>query len=130
MDRAPKLDLLVLLFPFLFVAGTSGLVVRWLRGTLPGLKRASKRRRPWAFLAASRLASAPRAAASLVAAAALSLGVLTYAGVLASSISSTAAEKSTLSIGADVALTTAAQPVVTGRPTFAWTPVTRIPDLE
>src|SRR5207248_5719387 len=92
---APKLDLLVLLFPFLFVAGTSALVVRWLRGTLPAVKRASARRRPWAFLAASRLASAPRSAASIVAAAGLALGVLTYAGVLASSISSTAAEKST-----------------------------------
>jgi putative ABC transport system permease protein len=130
LQGPPKLDLLVLLFPFLFVAGTAGLAVRWLRTLLPRLKRASSRRRPWVFLAASRLASAPRSAASLVGASALALGVLTYAGVLATSISATAKEKSTLSIGADVALTTAALPVVTGHPSFRWTPVTRIPDLQ
>src|SRR5437762_9291530 len=33
--QPPKFDLLVLLFPFLFVAGTAGLVVRWLRSRLP-----------------------------------------------------------------------------------------------
>ena len=129
-QATPHLDLLVLLFPFLFVAGTCGLATRWLRSTLPRLKQWASERSPSTFLAASRLAAAPKQAASLVAAAALALGVLTYAGVLASSISATAKEKSTLSIGADVALVTVAQPVVTGDPPFAWTPVTRIPDME
>src|SRR5437762_3979284 len=70
----PKFDLLILLFPFVFVAGAAGLLVRWLRTLLPRLKAAGSRRSTWLYLAASRLAAAPRLATSLVTASALAIG--------------------------------------------------------
>jgi putative ABC transport system permease protein len=130
-DQPPKFDLLILLFPFLFVAGTAGLVVRWLRGRLPLLRRAGAApgRSTWAYLSTSRLASAPRLATSLVTASALAIGILVYAGVLATSIEATANEKASLSIGSDVAVTVGSFPTVLGHPGFAWTGVQRFPDI-
>lgn len=125
----PKFDLLILLFPFLFVAGTAGLVVRWARRMLPRLKAAGSRRSVWLYLSASRLASAPRLATSLVTASALALGILSYAGVLASSVEATATEKASLSIGSDVVVTVGSLPTVLGTPGFDWTPVKRFPKL-
>jgi len=125
----PKFDLLILLFPLLFVAGTAGLVVRWARRMLPRLKAAGSKRSVWLYLSASRLASAPRLATSLVTASALALGILSYAGVLASSVEATAREKASLSIGSDVVVTVGSLPVVSGRPGFEWTPVKRFPNL-
>lgn len=125
----PKFDLLILLFPFLFVAGTAGLVVRWARRMLPRLKAAGARRSIWLYLSASRLSSAPKLATSLVTASALALGILSYAGVLASSVEATATEKASLSIGSDVVMTVGSLAVVAGKPVFEWTPVQRFPKL-
>jgi putative ABC transport system permease protein len=127
--QPPKFDLLILLFPFLFVAGTAGVVVRWVQGMLPRMKAAGSRRSPWLYLATSRLANAPRLALSLVTASALALGILIYAGVLASSIQATATAKATLSIGSDVVLTVGALPVVEHDPPFPWTPIQRLTNL-
>lgn len=128
--RPPKFDLLILLFPFLFVAGFAGLAVRWARRMLPKLKAASSKRSVWMYLSASRLASAPRLATSLVTASALALGILSYAGVLASSVEATATEKASLSIGSDVVMTVGSLPTVLGKPGFEWTPVERFPKLQ
>ncbi|HVC72542.1 MAG TPA: hypothetical protein VNC85_02095, partial [Mycobacteriales bacterium] len=112
----PHVDLLVLLFPFLFVAGTVGLAVRWIRRALPPLRTAVARRSPSSFIAVARLSSAPRLAATLVTSAALGVGILVYATVLASSIASTAEEKASLSIGSDVVVTVGSPPTIPGNP--------------
>ena len=122
----PHVDLLILLFPFLFVAGTAGLLVRTGRRILPRLKSLGRRRSPWAFIALSRLDAAPRLAALLVTSSALGIGVLAYAAVLSSSIASTATEKATLSIGSDVAAVAGSPPSVPGRAGFGWTPIMRV----
>ncbi len=127
--QPPKVDLLILLFPFLFVAGTAGMVVRWTRGLLPKLKAAGRRRAPWIYLATSRLASAPRLATTLVTASALAMGILVYAGVLSTSVEATAVEKSTLSIGSDLVVTVGALPVLPGHQGFEWTPLQVFHDL-
>ena len=122
----PHVDLLILLFPFLFLAGTAGLVVRTGRRLLPRLKAFGRRRSPWAFIAMARLDSAPRLATLLVTSSALSIGILAYAAVLSSSIAATATEKASLSIGSDVAVTVGSPPVVPGHPGFGWTPIERV----
>ena len=130
VDAEPHVDLLVLLFPFLFVAGAVGLVARWARGALPRLRAYGARRSDATYLAFARLGSAPRLAMTLVTSAALGLGVLAYGAVLASSLASTADEKAALSIGSDVVVTVGSPPTVPGRPGFGWTPVEQVEDLR
>ncbi len=122
-EARPHVDLLVLLFPFLFIAGTVGLVARAGRRLLPRLRAVGARRSDAQFLAFARLAAAPRLALTLVSAAALGLGVLVYGGVLSSSLASTADEKAALSLGSDVVVAVGSTPTVPGRPSFGWTPV-------
>jgi len=130
--QTPRFDLLILLFPFLFVAGAAGLVVRWLRGRLPRMKAigSGPKRSIWVYLSTSRLASAPRLATSLVTASALAIGILVYAGVLATSIEATANEKASLSIGSDVVAVVGSYPTVLGHPPFDWTPIQRYPGID
>jgi putative ABC transport system permease protein len=103
----PKVDALLLLFPILFLAGAAGLAARGVRRALPRLRTASRRWRPPLYLAANRLAGASRIAVVLVTASALSIGILTYAGSLASSVRATSEAKSSVFTGSDVAATLA-----------------------
>ncbi|MGH2572432.1 MAG: FtsX-like permease family protein, partial [Actinomycetota bacterium] len=103
----PKVDFLLLLFPILFVAGASGLAARGVRRVLPRLRAASRSWPPPLYLAANRLAGASRVAVALVTAAALSVGILTYAGALASSVKATSQAKSSVFTGSDVVVTLA-----------------------
>src|SRR5207249_4721116 len=57
------------------------------------------------FLAARRLGSAPRLAAVLVTASALAVGIMTYAGTVASSLTATARQKALIEVGSDAAVT-------------------------
>jgi putative ABC transport system permease protein len=125
-NEAPKVDELLLLFPILFVAGAAGLVVRGLRRALPRLRAARAGSAP-AYLAIRRLASAPRMALLLVTASSLAVGMLAYAGVLSTSIRSTADDKAWLSTGSDVALTLAG--AASAVPSVPSTPVERVEDV-
>ncbi len=119
----PHLDLLVLAFPFLFVAATAGIAVRVLRRLLPKVRAVAARRRPWVFLTAARAAGSPRLVSVLVLVGAIAVGILTYSNVLAASVQRTAAAKAVLSVGTDVTAITGSLPSVRGHPPFAWTPV-------
>jgi putative ABC transport system permease protein len=124
-DGPPQVDRLLLLFPILFVAGMAGIAVRVLRRLLPRLRAARAGRAP-VYLAVRRLASAPRMALLLVTASALAVGMLSYAGVLSTSIHRTADAKASLSTGSDVAVSLGGQAsAVPGVPS---TPVERIQD--
>jgi putative ABC transport system permease protein len=123
----PKVDRLLLLFPLLFIAGASGLVVRALRFGLARLRGAGRRRAPWAFLAFRRLAGAPGIALLLVAASALSIGVLAYAGALASSLGPSMDAKARTFIGSDVSVVLGGDhPAVPAGFPFPATVITRI----
>jgi putative ABC transport system permease protein len=102
---APSVDVLVPLFPILFIAGVGGLVVRALRRLLPRLRTAGRGGGAPVFLAARRLSTAPATALLLVAASFLAVGVLGYSGVVVSSISATTDAKARLFVGSDTALT-------------------------
>jgi putative ABC transport system permease protein len=103
-DGAVHIDAFLLLFPVLFIAGASGLAVRSLVG---GLRRASGPAVRWpvpAYLATRRLASSPRIALLLATAAALSVGILGYAGTIGRSLDIATNDKARLVIGSDVSV--------------------------
>jgi putative ABC transport system permease protein len=97
-------DAFLLLFPVLFIAGSAGLVVRMLVG---GLRRASAPALRWpvpAYLATRRLASSPRIAVLLTTAAALSVGILGYAGTIGRSLDVATNDKARLGVGSDLSV--------------------------
>ncbi len=100
-----KVDILLILFPILFVAGGAGLAARGLRRLLPRLKRFGSRRSPAVFLASRRLAAASGIALGLVTAVALAIGILAYAGALSASTEASATAKAKVFVGSDVRAT-------------------------
>lgn len=99
----PEIDLFVLAFPILFIAGAAGLATRILGLLLPKLRDLWKTSSAPAYLASRRLASAPRLALMLVTASALAIGVLSYAGTLVKSVDATSDAKARVSVGSDYA---------------------------
>jgi putative ABC transport system permease protein len=99
-----KIDQLLLLFPMLFLAGGAGLIVRGIRRLLPSVRAAGGRLSPPLYLATRRLAGASRLALALVTAAALSIGILSYAGILAATSHSALQAKARVFTGSDVAV--------------------------
>ena len=107
-----EIDLLVLAFPVLLIAGLAGLAARGLRALLPLAHGPSAGWPTPAFLAVRRLADTPRSAVLLVTAAALALGVLVYAGTVAASTEETALAKARGVTGGDVRVDLAPSAVV------------------
>lgn len=102
--QARGLDPLFLLFPVLLLAGAAGLAARAVRLAVPRLRGVAFGGRPAPFLAFRRLASAPRTAASLIAASAVAIGVLVYSGTLTSSLAESAQQGAALTVGGDVSV--------------------------
>ena len=130
-DGAPKVDILLLLFPILFIIGMAGVAARGLRRLLPRVRRMGDGAAPSMYLASRRLAGASRIALVLITASSISLGVLVYASILVASNEASAHAKANLSVGSDVLV-----PVQTSQPKdllnttfdFPYTFVTRTGD--
>jgi putative ABC transport system permease protein len=101
---APHIDLLLLAFPLLFLTGMVGLGVRLLGGVTRRLRTAGRRWPHALYLAARRVSNASRLALLLLAAAALSIGVLVYAATLTLSVRSTLDAKARVFLGSDVSM--------------------------
>jgi putative ABC transport system permease protein len=126
VSAPPKPDVLVLLFPLLFVAGVSGLAGRLIRRLLPKLRAAGSKWSPSLYFASRRLASAPRIAIGLLTASALAIGILAYAGTLTASVDATSTAKAYVFVGSDVAVNLAiSRPLPADLP-FPSTQVSRI----
>jgi putative ABC transport system permease protein len=123
----PTVDVLVLLFPLLFVAGAAGIVVRLLQRLLPRLRAAGTRWPTAGYLASRRLAGASQTAMTLLTVTALAVGILAYAGTLSSSQAATANAKAQVFIGSDVAANLVTDPNITGLP-FPATRILRLQD--
>ncbi len=95
-------DILLILFPILFVAGGAGLAARGLRRALPALRSTGDRRSPPVFLASRRMAAASGIALGLVTAVALAVGIFAYAGELSLSTKASTSAKASVFVGADV----------------------------
>jgi len=93
----------LLLFPILAIAGIAGLASRALvRAVRLWRARTVRRSSEATYLAAHRLAAAPRLLVLLVTASALALGIFVYSETVVSSYRSTVRSASLLSTGADV----------------------------
>jgi putative ABC transport system permease protein len=101
---APEVDLLLPLFPILFLAGAGGLGVRALHRATPRLRSAGRGWRAAWYLAGRRLASAPRGALALVTVAILAIGIVSYGGVFVSSARATADRKALVAVGSDASI--------------------------
>lgn len=91
-----------LLFPLLFIAGGAALAARGTR-LLARMLRGRWSARPVGMLAIRRLARASGLAVALVAAAALSLGLLLHSQTVVRSLRDTIDTRASISVGADVA---------------------------
>jgi len=100
----PRVDVLVPLFPILFILGLAGLAARGLRTLLPRIRAAASRGPSAVYLAGGRIASSPRLATLLVTACTLAVGVMVYSGILVSSVRETAREKALVSVGSDTSI--------------------------
>jgi putative ABC transport system permease protein len=118
-------DVFLLLFPLLFVAGATGLAARALQRILPRLRAAGRWSRSL-YLASRRLAGASTSAMLLVTAAALSVGILGYAGVLVASIRASAEAKALVFTGTDVSVVLPPKPVLPEKLPFPATEVARL----
>jgi putative ABC transport system permease protein len=100
----PRIDLLLLAFPLLFLTGTVGLAVRALEPVTRRLRTAGSHWPHAVYLASRRLASSSRLALLLLAAAAVSIGVLVYAATLTQSVRSTLDAKARVFLGSDLSI--------------------------
>jgi putative ABC transport system permease protein len=123
----PKVDLLVPLFPVLFVLGVGGLALRLLRRVLPHLARVGRHAPASLYLALRRLASAPRSAMALVLVGALAVGIVAYAGIAVASAERTAERKSLVFVGSQSALGMNGRVPLDGPDLPPYTVVARLP---
>jgi putative ABC transport system permease protein len=77
-----QVNLLLVAFPLLFLAGGAMLLVRLLTLLLPLVRRGSERAGPAVYLAARRVISAPLVSATVLAVVSLPIGVLAYSGAV------------------------------------------------
>jgi putative ABC transport system permease protein len=101
---SPAPDLLLLLFPILFVAGVAGLAVRLLPRAISLVRGRVPPRRMSAYLAVRRLAAATRPSLLLVTGTAVAIGALVYAGALSGTVDRTARARAIVAAGSDVSL--------------------------
>lgn len=126
-DGVPRVDTLVILLPFLLIAGGAGTVVRAGRRALPRLRLVGAGWPPSVLLASRRLAGASGPTLILVVAAALALGMFLFSGWLVASTRATMAAKARIFTGSDVAATLPRSAGVVEVP-FPSTAVTRVPE--
>jgi putative ABC transport system permease protein len=100
-----QLDLLLVVWPILFVLGGAGLVVRGARAILPRLRSTTSESGVPLYLAVRRLAGASRSPLLFVTAAAVAVGVLVYSTMLVSSVKATTNAKTHVFAGSDVSVT-------------------------
>jgi putative ABC transport system permease protein len=121
-----RVDVLLLLFPLLFIASGAGLATRWLMRLLPKLRTLRSERSPALFFASRRLAAASRTALVLVTACAVALGIFLYSGVLVASLRATSEAKAFVFTGSDVAVVLPANPALPEQLPFPSTQVARV----
>ena len=103
-NNVAQVNLLLVSFPLLFLAGAAVLCVRLLAATLPLVRRRARRWRPAAYLAASRVASSRLISAGLLATVSMPLGVLAYSATLTATTAYTLQTKAAVVVGSDVAV--------------------------
>ncbi|MBA3524857.1 MAG: hypothetical protein H0T85_09970, partial [Geodermatophilaceae bacterium] len=109
-DNVAQVNLLLVSFPLLFLAGAAVLVVRLLAAFLPLIRRRSGRWGHARYLATSRVAASRLVSAGLLAAVSMPIGVLVYASALTGTSQSTLQAKAGVVVGSDVAVISVDRP--------------------
>jgi putative ABC transport system permease protein len=116
-----ELDVLVLLFPLLFIAAGTGIAARALALVLPRIARVVRRSPPAIYITVKRLAMSGPLAVGLITTAALGVGIFAYSSVLGSSLTATELAKAEVFTGSDlnahVSETASIPPSLAGRAT-------------
>lgn len=126
-DNVAQVNLLLVSFPLLFLAGAAVLTVRVLAALLPLLRRRSGRWGHARYLAISRVAASRLVSAGLLAAVSMPIGVLVYASALTGTSQTTLAAKAGVVVGSDVAVISVDRPVPTPTLDAVGTVVARYP---
>jgi putative ABC transport system permease protein len=105
-----QVNLLLVAYPLLFLAGAAIGLVRLLVLLLPLLRRVSERFGPALYLAARRIVSAPLVSATVLAAMSLPIGVLLYSGAITRTTAFMLDAKTRVFTGGDVSLASTALP--------------------
>jgi len=105
-----QVNLLLVSFPLLFLAGSAVLIVRLLAALLPLVRRRATSWPPAAYFAASRVASSRLVSAGLLAAVSMPIGVLVYSATLTATTSYTLEAKAGVLVGADIAVISVDRP--------------------
>jgi len=101
-----QVNLLLVAFPLLLLAGGAALVVRLLAFGLPALRRWSGRWPMAGYFAIRRITGAPIVSVVLLAAASMPIAVLTYSGAITATSQKTVDAKSLIYAGSNVSLST------------------------
>ncbi|MBA2552826.1 MAG: FtsX-like permease family protein [Geodermatophilaceae bacterium] len=105
-----QVNLLLVSFPLLFLAGAAVLVVRLLSATLPRLRGRAGRWRAAPYFAVSRIAASRLVSAGLLAMVSMPIGVLVYASALTDTSQFTLAAKAGVVVGSDIAVISVDRP--------------------
>lgn len=105
-DGIALVNLLLVAFPLLFLLGAAAVLLRVLAALLPLLRRLSRRLPVTWYFATNRIAAAVAVSVSLVAAAAMPVGMLVYAGTTTRTARATVDAKAALYAGSASALVT------------------------
>ncbi|MBA2555537.1 MAG: hypothetical protein H0V10_17985, partial [Geodermatophilaceae bacterium] len=126
-NGAAQVNLLLIAFPLLLLAGSAILCVRLLSGLLPLLRRRSARWAPALYLAIRRVSGARLVSAGLLAAVSLPIAVLAYSAALTGTSETTLEAKARVVVGSDLAAITTARPPRTAATDAVGTIVARYP---
>ena len=124
-DGSIELDALLLIFPLLFIAGSAGIVVRFLFRLLGRTRTAGSSLRPALYLALRRVTHGSGSAKAFIGVASIAFGVFVFAAVMSSSTEATAEQEAALTVGSDVSVNVALPPKLEGAP-FDHTTVVRV----
>lgn len=124
-DGSARFDVLLLIFPLLFIAGGVGVGVRALFSALPRLRSAGPSTGTAVYLALRRLTYGSSPARSFVTAASIAIGVFVFAGIMSASTEATAEQTASLQVGSDASATVGQRPDLSAAP-FPATTVIRL----
>jgi putative ABC transport system permease protein len=128
--QVAQVNLLLVAFPLLFLAGAATLLVRLLTLALPLLRRTSDRWVPALYLAARRVTSAPLVSATVLAAVSLPIGLLAYSGAITQTTAYTLHAKARVLTGGVASVSSTALPGSTAALARVSTMVLRYPDAR
>lgn len=126
-NNVAQVNLLLVSFPLLFLAGAAILIVRALAALGPLLRRRAGRWTPALYLATSRVTAARLVSAGLLAAVSMPIGVLIYGSALTGTSEFTLDAKARTLVGAEIALISVDRPTATPEIDALGTIVARYP---